>query len=436
MPPKGLMSSIPMPQNDSKFKLRGTKQLLFDGERKEEEPIDEVIRKAQEMARLHTGDSSNAPGSRRASRPRPMAGSRTVTPASQRLRTPSDLDPSQNVDLDEDLACVRYMHDHLRALWYSSQLQRRMCYYCAETCTDNGHTLFGGVKELDDVDSWMYTEDPESTIYKLNTGHEILLDLANLRCPCGTPFQSSPQSAICSMCCSATCSAACHKLFAQDQGGCVYYRNFLPEAQAEVHGCRDIRWCVIERCPPGTYLSRVCGPRYLEAIAGHDQNTLLLRRGYCQYGQPVATTLSRMTPLPEGVQRPLHAFRRNMCQCAECMDRHVHAVIHQRCEAGRAAREAEAKQSLSATDAGENPSLPKEHPLAVASRLGDPSDDGKEGAARKKERQANLAKTLQGQQVTPPKPAQPEKPRRPAVKPIVPIAGGKGGACDVEEDEG
>ena len=68
------------------------------------------------------------------------------------------------------------------------------------------------VRDLDELEEWAYIGDTESTIYKLNTGHEILLDLALLRCPCGTPFQSSPQSAICTMCCNATCSASCHKV--------------------------------------------------------------------------------------------------------------------------------------------------------------------------------------------------------------------------------
>jgi len=143
-----------------------------------------------------------------------------------------------------------------------------MCYYCAETCTDNGLDLIGGFDEMDEVEEWITGEPFDSKLRKLNTGQEILLDLAILRCPCGTPFQASPQSAICSMCCSATCSAACHKVFCQDMHKCVYHLNFIPEAQPEVMGCRDIRWCVMERSPPGTYLSRVCGPRYLEAVMG------------------------------------------------------------------------------------------------------------------------------------------------------------------------
>lgn len=142
-------------------------------------------------------------------------------------------------------------------------------------------------------------------------GHEIVLDLAILRhhppslrirdtmprsdlaaaasrCPCGTPFQSSPQVVAASapaMRCSRltspllcavgdllhvlhghlqrslppharpgiSCSARsspCPALTApteQDEGMCVYHLNFIPEARPEIFGSRDIRWCVIER---------------------------------------------------------------------------------------------------------------------------------------------------------------------------------------------
>ena len=51
------------------------------------------------------------------------------------------------------------MHDHLQALWYSPDLQRRMCYYCAETCTDNGYDLVGGVRKQT-LDPRPWTLDP------------------------------------------------------------------------------------------------------------------------------------------------------------------------------------------------------------------------------------------------------------------------------------
>jgi len=93
----------------------------------------------------------------------------------------------------------------------------------------------------------------------------------------------------------------------------------------------------------------------------------------------------------------------------------------------------------------QNPALPKEHPLAVASRLGDPCDEGKEALQAKKEMTTRLKdRTLKGLPpqtgetvVSSPSSSQPKSATaRPSIRPIRPIAGGKGGACDVEEDEG
>mmetsp|Transcript_24334 Transcript_24334/g.55906 ORF Transcript_24334/g.55906 Transcript_24334/m.55906 type:complete len:302 (-) Transcript_24334:61-966(-) len=230
--------------------------------------------------------------------------------------------------------------------------------------TDSGHTLIGGLPEMDGVEHWASAATKTSKIYQLNTGNEMLLDMALLRCPCGTPFQSSRQSAICSMCCNATCSAACHRTFIQDKGHCIYYLHYIPEARPEIHGCRDIRWCVAERSPAGTYLSRVCGPRFLEAITGHEHQTLLLRRGYLQYGQPQAQTLAAMTPLDPALQRPLHAFRRNMCQCAACRARQPHAEMHGVC----AEKKERDELGWTASQFSQMTGLPAGHPLARATR--------------------------------------------------------------------
>ena len=47
-----------------------------------------------------------------------------------------------------------------------------------------GITLLSG-----QVEEWMTAEPYDSKLRKLNTGHEIMVDLSILRCPCGTPFQ-------------------------------------------------------------------------------------------------------------------------------------------------------------------------------------------------------------------------------------------------------
>uniref|UniRef100_A0A7S0DVR7 Uncharacterized protein n=1 Tax=Hanusia phi TaxID=3032 RepID=A0A7S0DVR7_9CRYP len=159
----------------------------------------------------------------------------------------------------------------------------------------------------------------------------MMVNLSKLKCPCGTPFRNSTQSAFCSMCCTATCSAACHKVFCQDAGMCFYHLNYIFETQSDIYGCRDIRWCVIERSTPGTYLSRVCGPRYLEAIMGKDVMSLIVRRGYCQYGQPLDSTISAFMPLPKDVQRLPNPFRLNICTCKVCSNRQPHAACHSIC---------------------------------------------------------------------------------------------------------
>jgi len=245
----------------------------------------------------------------------------------------------------------------------------------------SGYRLIGGLPEMDAVEHWASAAAKTSKIYMLNTGHEMILDLALLRCPCGTPFQASRQSAICSMCCNATCCAACHRTYIQDKGHCIYHLNYIPEARPEIHGCRDIRWCVAERSPPGTYLSRVCGPRYLEAITGHDQRAMLLRRGYLHFGQPQAPTLDAMTPLAPELQRPLHAFRRNMCQCAPCRSRQPHAELHCHCAEKRGRDES----GWTAAQFSQMTGLPEGHPLAVASREQEPElSAAQQRAAEKK----------------------------------------------------
>ena len=200
---------------------------------------------------------------------------------------------------EDNIACSHYLHEHLRAVWFSPDLKQRMCYYCAESATDRGHRLVGGLPQFQKSREWSTLTSSDDVVYKLNAGEEMIVSLSKLKCPCSTPFRNSTQSAFCSMCCTATCSAACHKIFCQDAGMCFYHHNYIFETQSDIYGCRDIRWCVIERSTPGTYLSRVCGPRYLEAIKvqgfvassflivwqGKDGMSLIVRRGYCQYGQ-------------------------------------------------------------------------------------------------------------------------------------------------------
>ncbi len=101
---------------------------------------------------------------------------------------------------------------------------------------------------------------------------------------------------------------------------------------------------------------------------------MLLRRGYCHFGQPLDSTIAAMKPLPRNVQRPLHAFRRNMCQCNVCRPRQPHSVLHATCEHVRT----DQASDISAAQFSQMSALPPAHPLAVASRIGNPAiEDGR-----------------------------------------------------------
>ena len=126
---------------------------------------------------------------------------------------------------------------------------------------------------------------------------------------------------------------------------------------------------------------------------GCDENCVLLRRGYGQYGvniictrkrsvslslplsnthahkhigQPLDITLAAMTPLDAAISRPAHSFRRNMCLCLDCRERQPHGLLHSKC---LTARRAEAQAVLTAQEYSQLQSLPEGHPLAMASRM-------------------------------------------------------------------
>ncbi|EKX47487.1 hypothetical protein GUITHDRAFT_106924 [Guillardia theta CCMP2712] len=210
-----------------------------------------------------------------------------------------DRAPSLKSEYFEDnIACSHYLHEHLRAVWFSPDLKQRMCYYCAESATDRGHRLVGGLPQFQKSREWSTLTSSDDVVYKLNAGEEMIVSLSKLKCPC------------------ATCSAACHKIFCQDAGMCFYHHNYIFETQSDIYGCRDIRW--------------VCGPRYLEAIKGKDGMSLIVRRGYCQYGQPLDSTISSFMPLPKKVQRLPNPFRLNICTFApiDSRTRPVTASVH------------------------------------------------------------------------------------------------------------
>lgn len=169
-------------------------------------------------------------------------------------------------------------------------VRNRKCYACAEACTDAQHVLIGGVRGIENL------EPPRNETNRLfNEGAEARLHMARLKCPCGIAFLSGSDSAICCVCGTATCSDSCHAMYVQELGKCLYSRNYIPHIEKNRQGCRCIRITTGSSCRfvPGQYLSHMCGPRFVEAEV-IDANTLSIRRGYSQFGQPLLSTLDAL----------------------------------------------------------------------------------------------------------------------------------------------
>jgi hypothetical protein len=183
--------------------------------------------------------------------------------------------------------CNKVGHEHLLAVFECHDCRVRKCYSCAEACTDAQHMLTGGVRGIE------HMEPPRNEPNRLfNEGAEALLHLERLQCPCGVAFLESKNSAICCVCGTATCSDACHALYIQEQGKCLYSRNYIPFIEKRRQGCRCIRAITGSSCRliPGQYLSHLCGSRFVEAEVAN-ATTFRIRRGYSQFGQPLESTL-------------------------------------------------------------------------------------------------------------------------------------------------
>ena len=187
------------------------------------------------------------------------------------------------------LTCPAWGHSYLLAVFVCQTCGGlAMCYSCAEAHQDQAHEVVGRVRGIQT--ELASPQDEKNRLF--NEGAEFALHLDRLKCPCGTPFLESADSAICCVCGTATCSDLCHKRYVQDKGLCLYTRNYIKEIEERRQGCRCIGHDEMTG-EPGQYLSQVCGPRFVEAET-IDAKTLRVRRGYSQFGRPLKETLEAM----------------------------------------------------------------------------------------------------------------------------------------------
>jgi len=76
---------------------------------------------------------------------------------------------------------------------------------------------------------------------------------------------------------------------------------------------------------PGQYLSAVCGPRFVEAEVV-DSQTLRIRRGYSQFGQPLMETLDALEITEVDPARSKNNRRKCLCACPDCRVRASHPI--------------------------------------------------------------------------------------------------------------
>jgi len=92
-----------------------------------------------------------------------------------------------------------------------------------------------------------------------------------------------------------------------------------PEPMPRASGCRCISKLQIDKSLAGTCLSLVRGPRFID-VSKSIKDSLVLERGYEQFGQPVIETLLAMQVLDDNLSRSTNSKRRCVCNCNSCAD--------------------------------------------------------------------------------------------------------------------
>ena len=122
---------------------------------------------------------------------------------------------------------------------------------------------------------------------QFNSGYPVILDLEKLKCPCGKPFLSSPNSIICGACGTATCSGKCHEEFMQKENLCAFHHNFT---RVDIKGLPAVRLeHILKMQKTGTPTNSQCSivsPNFLFSTLGPTKNTIQMQRGFKIYGSP------------------------------------------------------------------------------------------------------------------------------------------------------
>lgn len=181
---------------------------------------------------------------------------------------------------------------NLRPLEYCNTCSVTICYTCSNSHIDKYCDVQWGNDIFVDLE-----DSKNDKNERFNLGYPFTLNLDKVQCPCGSPFLSKMTSTICSACGTATCSAECHDKYAQKIKKCLFIRNFTPNKDtAEIQGLRFIKVTDILRAyklnlPTFTRTS-ISNSKFMKALVSPQPFSLILQRGFRQYGQPHVSLIS------------------------------------------------------------------------------------------------------------------------------------------------
>lgn len=189
-----------------------------------------------------------------------------------------------------------------------------LCYICSHAHIDYGCQVH-----------WDYPLAPSaiSVLDKFNAGYKTQIDWEELKCSCGQPWAQGTQPTICIACGTATCSDDCH-LQLQDDHLCLFFTNLTPTdiVFEDINGFRAILLGNIEKVAVGQRVS-YASPRFMNAVKNKEKS-ILIQRGFRQYGIPGANMLERMSVVEDS---PSYEHRICQCDCDTCSQT-VHPVYN------------------------------------------------------------------------------------------------------------
>lgn len=228
--------------------------------------------------------------------------------------------------------CFTHSKQKIKANEYCLSCELQFCYLCGNQHFDSLCQVEWG-KDLVENN---FKLSSNTKVIRFNSGYPFKINLIKLKCPCGNDFLTNETSAICSACGTATCSAECHKKYMEDTNECLFNHNFMEDYKTvNFHGLRliqvkSILYAIENEFPPYTRNSE-SNSKFIKSLKGEEPFSIILLRGFRQYGQPHEETYKHMEEITNDKGKELYELNSSrlcLCTCSECSNRSPHPVYN------------------------------------------------------------------------------------------------------------